>query len=241
MAGRRCDLSGPARGGSPRASTWMVDRMAAAGSPALDAPRIHQLWGLSVVLVAPSAGGNVFFKCSPDLFRHEALATRALSARTPEHLPEVVAVDAARGWLLMRDFGAADLGDQDESRWHEGLVAHARIQQGWLGRTDELVALGLPVRSLPDLAARVEAMADDAALMGRVAVDIRERWLAAAPALARSVPASRRDRTGPDPGPRRSPPVERRPRPGHHARLRLDRRSRLAPVHRSRHLRLPDR
>lgn len=179
------------------ASTWMVDRMAADGRPALGVPTFHQLWGLSVVLVAPSSDGDIYFKCSADVFRHEALATQSLAAQTPECVPEVVAVDATRGWMLMRDFDAADLGDQDESMWHEGLVAHARIQQAWLGRTDELVALGLPVRSLEDLAARVEAMADDAALLERMPEDVRERWLATAPALARA--CRRLDEIGPGP------------------------------------------
>ena len=81
----------------------------------------------------------------------------------PELLPEVIAVDTDRGWLLMRDLGAAGLGDQDPSLWHHGVVAHAGIQQSWLRRTDELVALGLPVRSLTDLAAQVEAMSEHGA------------------------------------------------------------------------------
>jgi fructosamine-3-kinase len=179
------------------ASGWMVDSMAAQGSPALSAPRIHQLWGLSVVLGAPSQDGDFFFKCSADIFRHEALATHSLSARTPESVPEVVAVDAAQGWMLMRDFDAADLGDQDQSMWHEGLAAHARIQQRWLGSTDELVALGLPIRSLTDLSAWVEAMTDDATLLGRIPVDFHEHWLAAAPALIRA--CQRLDELGPGP------------------------------------------
>ena len=179
------------------ASSWTVDWMAAHGSPALSAPRIHQLWGLSVVLVAPSPDGDFFFKCSADVFRHEAVATQSLSARTPESVPEVVAVDATRGWMLMRDFEADDLGEQDQSMWHKGLAAHARIQQRWLGRTDELVALGLPVRSLTDLASWVEATADDDALLERIPVDIRERWLAAAPALRRA--CRRLDEIGPGP------------------------------------------
>ena len=67
-----------------RASTWMVEQMAADGRPVVGAPRQHQLWGLSVVLRAPSADGNVFFKCSADSFRHEAVATQALAELMPE-------------------------------------------------------------------------------------------------------------------------------------------------------------
>jgi len=169
-----------------RASTWMLDQMSAEGRPAIGVPRQHQLWGLSVVLRARSADGNVFLKCSPDVFQREAVVTRALSERMPGSVPEVVATDDAEGWLLMRDLGAAELGDQDQSVWHEGVVAHAGIQRSWLGRTDELAALGLPVRSLTDLALQTEAMAEDSALMERMPADVRDTWLATAPALAAS-------------------------------------------------------
>ena len=117
----------------------MLEQMAADGRPALGAPRPHQLWGLSVVLRASSSDGDVFLKCSTDLFRHEAIATRALAERTPGHVPEVMAVEADEGWMLMRDLGAGELGEQDESLWHEGVVVHAGIQRSWWGRTDELV------------------------------------------------------------------------------------------------------
>ena len=78
-----------------RASTWMVDRMAADGRPVVRAPRLHQLWGLSVVLRCSSTDGDAFLKCSADIFRHEA-ATLALAEVMPELLPEVIAVDTDR-------------------------------------------------------------------------------------------------------------------------------------------------
>lgn len=180
-----------------RASTWMVDRIAADGRAVVGTPQLHQLWGVSVVLRCSSTDGDAFLKCSADIFRHEAAATQALAEAMPELVPEVIAVDADRGWLLMRDLGAAGLGAQDPALWHHGVVAHAGIQQSWLGRTDELVALGLPVRSLTDLAAQVEAMSEDTGLLARMPADVRERWLASAPALAGS--CRRLDELGPGP------------------------------------------
>jgi hypothetical protein len=178
-----------------RASAWMIEQMAAQGRPSIGTPRQHQLWDLSVVLRAPAADGDVFFKCSTELFRHEAVTTLALAELMPDLVPEVIAVDGAQGWLLMRDLGAGELGDQDESLWHEGLAVHAGIQQMWLGRTDELVGLGLPVRSLSDLAAQVAGMSDDSALLGRMPPELRERWLATAPVLVES--CRRLDEIGP--------------------------------------------
>lgn len=180
-----------------RASSWIVDQMEANRLPVVAAPRQHHLWGISVVLRATSTFGNVFFKCSAEAFRHEAVATQALSGLMPELVPEVIAVDGARGWMLMRDLGAGELGDQDESLWFEGVVAHAGIQRLWLGRSEELVALGLPIRSLTDLATQVGAMTQDTALLGRMPPDLREQWLAAEPMLVES--CRRLDEIGPGP------------------------------------------
>jgi hypothetical protein len=180
-----------------RASAWMVEQMAAHGRPAISTPQQHQLWNLSSVLRCRSTDGDVFLKCSADIFRHEAVVTDALATGTPDLLPDVIAVDRDEGWLLMRDLGAPELGDQDESSWHHGVKALAAIQRSWLQRTDELLELGLPVRSMADLAAAVETMADDARLMDRASPDLRRRWSAAAPALADS--CRRLDEIGPGP------------------------------------------
>ncbi len=110
--------------------------MAAAGHPATYAPRVHYLWGVSVVLCAPSPDGACFLKCSGDIFRHEAITTRALAAQLTDAFPDVVAVDATEGWLLMRDLGAPELGEQVQSLWPEGLrTTPASSAAGWDGPT----------------------------------------------------------------------------------------------------------
>ena len=62
-----------------------------------------------MVLRASSADGNVFFKCSAEAFRHEAVVTQKLAGLMPDLVPEVIAIDDSRGWMLMRDLGAAEL------------------------------------------------------------------------------------------------------------------------------------
>jgi aminoglycoside phosphotransferase (APT) family kinase protein len=138
----------------------------------------------------------VFFKCSPEIFRHEAAVTQALAEQMPD-VPQVIVIDRERGWMLMHDLGAPELGDQDESLWHEGVVTHAGIQQRWLDRTDDLVGLGVPVRSLADLAAEVEELSEDVEVLDRMSPELRKRWLAHAPALVRS--CRRLDDLGPGP------------------------------------------
>jgi aminoglycoside/choline kinase family phosphotransferase len=175
----------------------MVEQMARDGRPAVGVPRQHHLWGISVVLRTASEDGDVFFKCSPEAFRQEAAITQRLAELMPGLVPDVIAVELSHGWMLMRDLGATELGNQDETLWHEGVVAHAAIQQLWLGRTGELVDLGLPVRTLTGLATHVEEMTEDTALLERMPPELCERWLATAPTLVQS--CLRLDEIGPGP------------------------------------------
>ena len=179
------------------ASRWMREQMIAAGYPDPQAPRIHHLWGISVVLSAASRTGRAFLKCSSDRFRHEARMTRALADRSPRYLPDVLAAEPDRGWLLMRDLAAAPLGDQPESTWALGLDALAALQQEWVGRVDDLLAAGAEVRPLSHLASWVAGTAMDADLMGRFAPEVRDAWLASWPAMAQACEAL--DQIGPGP------------------------------------------
>lgn len=168
------------------ASAWMVAQMTDSGYVEPEAPQIHQLWGVSVVLSASSRNGKAFLKCSGDRFRGEALVTTALARCSPGLLPETLAVEPERGWLLMRDMGAPLLGDQPEPAWGHGLDVLADLQLEWLGRTDELIALGAQDRPLDSLAAWVDGAQDDVDLMGRLTPPDRASWFAASPRLVDS-------------------------------------------------------
>lgn len=178
-----------------RAAAWMVEQMSVAGWQPTSVPRLHYTWDVSVVLEAESTKGRAFLKCSADVFHHEAVVTQALAAHQPPLLPEVLAVEPHEGWLLMRDLGAAELGDQDEALWFEGVGALAGLQQAWLGRTAELTALGLPTRSLAMLAEEVRSWSGDDEMLGRMPTELRARWQVAASALEED--CLRLDRIGP--------------------------------------------
>lgn len=179
------------------ASRWMQGQMIAAGYPDPEVPRIHQLWGISVVLSAASSTGSAFLKCSSDRFRHEGRMTQALAHRSPGYFPDVLAVEPDRGWLLMRDLDAPLIGDQPESMWQLGLDALAGLQQKWVGRTDDLLAAGAELRPLCQLADWVNGTAQDADLMSRFDHEVREAWPASVPAMVAACTSL--DQIGPGP------------------------------------------
>jgi fructosamine-3-kinase len=168
------------------ASQWMLQQMENHGYVEPQSPRTHHLWGLSVVLSAAALNGTAYLKCSGDHFRSEPVVTRALAERSPELLPEVIAIDEDRGWLLMRDLGAGPLGPQPESTWGRGLDALARLQKQWQGRTDDLLASGAQDRPLEVLAAWVDNTETDTDLLAPMTREERETWLASVPTMVDS-------------------------------------------------------
>ena len=179
------------------AGAWMRAQMASAGYADPQPPTVHHLWGLSVVLAAESRDGTAYLKCSGDRFRGEAAVTQALAARSPAHLPSVVAIEPERGWLLMRDFAAPELGERPEASWGAGLDALLQLQHAWLGRGDELVALGAESRPLWDLAVWVESSTEDAAVLSGLMPEQRSQWLDAVPTMVQA--CHRLDELGPEP------------------------------------------
>jgi Phosphotransferase enzyme family len=177
------------------AAQWMREQMAVTGYRDPEVPRIRHLWGISVVLSAASGTGSAFLKCSGDRFRHEGRMTQALAGRSQGYLPDVLAVEPERGWLLMRDLDAPLLGDQPESMWVLGLDALAGLQQEWLGRTGDLLAAGAELRPLCQLADWVKGTALDAGFMDRVAPQVRGAWLESVPAMVEACTSL--DRIGP--------------------------------------------
>lgn len=159
------------------AGAWMQDAMRDAGFREPQAASIHYLWGITAVLVAESLDGRAFLKASGDRFHHEGVVTQALAKESPDLLPDVCAVEPERGWMLMRDFGSSDLGDNPPETWGSGFAALGTLQRTWLGRGEELIAAGAEVRPLEELASWVMATKDDDELLGQLDADERTTWL----------------------------------------------------------------
>ena len=110
--------------------------------------KIHERpW--STVLRVPTADGDLFLKQEQPLQEYEVPLTMALASRWPDRVPEVVAADIERSWLLLRDGGVrvADSGDFDA--FPRALALYGELQVGEIEHVDELLAIGLRDLRLP--------------------------------------------------------------------------------------------
>jgi hypothetical protein len=167
----------------PRVAAWIADRMARAGLPATDRSRIVYQSSIGTVLRTAAANEITFTKCPAPLFRAEARITRALTARTPDLVPEVIDIEPVEGWLLMRDFGARTLGEAPQAEWARGLEVVARVERAWVDGHDELLAAGAQRRPLTDVIDGLPGILEIDGLGDRLSPALHEAWPAALPRL----------------------------------------------------------
>lgn len=165
------------------ASAWMLHQLERAGLAPTGTPVQHYLWSIASVLRCPTRAGDAYLKAASPLFPREAAMTALLEAHVPGLTPKVIAVESDRGWLLMADHGGRALGDGAESTWAAGMAAHARIQAAWAPYLAEARAIGVPNRTLADLARSAVAIAEDDERMARLDQDMRDRYRQAVPRL----------------------------------------------------------
>jgi len=106
------------------------------------------LYPWSTILVVPTDQGRLFFKATAPETIHEAALTQKLAQWFPDCMPELVAVDVTRGWMLMRH-GGEQLRKiirpaQDIQPWAPVIERYAEVQVGLAGHVTEILALGLP-------------------------------------------------------------------------------------------------
>jgi hypothetical protein len=124
-------------------------------------------WEFSCVLALRSEHDAWFLKCVPPTFEREVRLVRRLAAVAPRRLPQIIEADEARRCLLMaRCRGTLLAESEDPAAWSVAVREYARLQLDWIGRTEELLALGCPERSLARLVTDMERLLeDDEALM----------------------------------------------------------------------------
>ncbi|HLO16088.1 MAG TPA: phosphotransferase [Anaerolineales bacterium] len=102
----------------------------------------------STVLRVPTDAGTLFFKATAPETRYEAELTEMMAVWNPDCMPELLAVDTLRGWMLMRDGGellrAAIRPKQDIAPWAPVITRYAELQLDLAQRVPELLTLGVP-------------------------------------------------------------------------------------------------
>ena len=126
----------------------------------------HVQWW-STVLRVPTSVAPVWFKAVVDGAGYEPRLTELLAGLRPHDVPELIAIDTERGWMLMRDGGIRlrDLGGELDA-WGRILPAYAELQLATAPRAGELLVLGVPDEGLGGLPERLaELLGDEPFLM----------------------------------------------------------------------------
>lgn len=124
----------------------------------------------STVLRAPTNEGRIFFKATAPETIFEAALTQKLAEWYPDCMPELIAVDIARGWMLMRDGGeqlrASIRSTQNISLWNPVISRYSEVQVGLTEHISQLLMLGVPdcrLVALPQI--YIQLLADEESLM----------------------------------------------------------------------------
>jgi hypothetical protein len=137
--------------------TWIRGRVEVAG--ALD--QFHVRWWSTVIRV-PTRGADVYFKAVAPGFMFEPALTARLFELSPDRVTPIIEIDAARGWMLMRDAGRRlrelVTTRDDLQHWELALARYAELQLAAMPLRDELLELAVPDSRLAALSARLRAV-----------------------------------------------------------------------------------
>lgn len=130
----------------------------------------YHAYAWSTVMRVPTHEGPLFFKATAGETTFEIALTKKLSGWFPDCMPELVAVDTERGWMLMRDGGeqlrSSIRPTKDISPWKPVITRYSEVQIGLAEHVNEILALGVPdhrLGPLPSLYA--ELLKDEASMM----------------------------------------------------------------------------
>jgi aminoglycoside phosphotransferase len=134
--------------------------IAAAAGPVGEVEQVR-VSEFSTVLRVNAGGRACYFKSVAVAAAREPPITAALADRSA-HLPSVIAVDAARRFLLMEAFAGEPLAaPEDTNAWTAAARAYGELQRQCLNRVGELGSLGCAVTTAASLIEPLAALLDD--------------------------------------------------------------------------------
>ena len=145
---------------------WVDGQLSCHGLPPLARIEQVKVWEFSHVLRLGAGDVELYFKALAASGAVEPPLVERLATLHPAVMPDVVSVEPARRWLLMRASPGALL-DQvaDVARWEQAAEALARVQIDSASRIAELRALGCVERPLAWLAGEIDPLLADSAAM----------------------------------------------------------------------------
>ena len=146
---------------------WADRALARVGLGPVRAIEQVKAWEFAQVLRLGAGSGEFYLKALCESAAREARLTECLARAHPGSIPDVVAIDPDRRWVLARAVPGEDLMQASHAdAWTATARRFARIQIAWAGRVDDLRALGCPHWPLDAVAARIAPMlADEACLL----------------------------------------------------------------------------
>jgi hypothetical protein len=160
-----------ARPGGPAADVaWAESVLADSGMRRIGPAQQVRTWNLSSLWRLPVEGQTAWLKCVPPFFAHEGPVLARLQGRP---VPTLIARDGLR--LLLAEIPGEDLYGAPVTQLLEMARLLVHLQRQWLGRTDELIGLGLPdwraSALVPAIARLVERIGPKLATDDRAALD----------------------------------------------------------------------
>jgi hypothetical protein len=120
----------------------------------------------SCILQVSTSYGKIFFKASYARPPHEAALTQALARNWPGLVPEPLAIDSKRNWMLMRDYHSPEHSQIKFEDYPSIARSLAKIQLDSLDSMDAWKELGCPVQGLDDLASFLQQLDRLAPVLG---------------------------------------------------------------------------
>jgi hypothetical protein len=125
-----------ARPGGPAADLAWASTFVELVSPAVQV----RTWNLSSIWRLPTADGMVWLKHVPPFFAHESSMLRALG--NDARVPRLIAGEPGR--MLLADVPGQDCYEAEGDQLEAMLDTLISLQNEWVGREDDLLALGAP-------------------------------------------------------------------------------------------------
>jgi hypothetical protein len=143
--------------------TWIEEELAHLGLVANRAIEQSHVTPWSTALRVSVAEGDLWFKANMPPLAYEAAVVGILGRLG--RVPQLLAVELERGWMLMADGGVLlhDVVARERSleRWLDVLPLYAQLQLDAVRDVDAFVAAGVPLRRLDDLTPQYTSLLDE--------------------------------------------------------------------------------